>query len=615
MHFRTFLAASAASLSLACALATPVAAQETTSTIRGTVTNGGAPVADATVTLEHVPTGTVTTVKTGSDGTFGASGLRVGGPFTVKVSGTSLKVATVTDVYTVVGQTFSLPIELGDDAMAAGQGDIVVTASRIRGAGNLSAGPVNVLTADQISKIASVNRDIRDIAARDPFATLDTSQSTGRQVSFAGQNPRFNRFTVDGVPITDSFGLNPDALPSRRGPVPLDSIGQFETKVAPYDIREGFFQGGVSNAILRSGTNSFQGTAFYTFSSDELTGKKTAPFITNPAGVIVQPNFTSRDFGAEISGPIIKDKVFFMIAAERVRAATPVPYGTIEDNAGVPVTGLTNALLNQITQLAQSRYGFNPGGIVRSNGDKDDRVVGKLDINLSDTQRVSVTGLYTKDSIVALTNTGNATLSTESNAYTKPNTLKAGIVNWNADWSDKFSTEARALYKTYDSGQFPLLGRTAQFTVCAQPLADATSASTGTAVQTVCPVGTPQVVLGAGGPSQTNLLKIRTWGGSLSAKLKAGDHSFRLLGEWNHTKSFNAFVNPSAGSFYFDSIQALQNGVAQSYTYNNAASLNPTDAAVNFSYDAYTFGLQDDWRVNSALTINAGVRYDLFGTS
>ena len=615
MHFRVFLAASAASISLACTLAAPAAAQETTAAIRGEVTNAGAAVTGATVTIEHVPTGAVTTVTTGSDGTFSAAGLRPGGPFTVKVSGGNAPEATVTDVYTSVGQTFALPIDLSSAELAGGGNEIVVTATRIRGAGNLSAGPVNVVTADQISKIASVNRDIRDLAARNPFATLDTSQSTGRQVSFAGQNPRFNRFTVDGVPITDSFGLNPDALPSRRGPVPLDSIGQFETKVAPYDIREGFFQGGVSNAILRSGTNKFQGTAFYTYSADELTGKKTAPYITNLTGVIPQPNFTSRDFGAEISGPIIKDKLFFMIAAERVRAASPVPYGTVDDNGGIPVTNLTSATLSQIQQIAQSKYNYAAGGIVRTNGDKDDRIVGKLDANLSDTQRVSLTGLYTKDSIIALTNTGSATLSTESNAYLKPNKMKAGVLSWNADWSDKFSTEARALYKTYDSGQFPLFGRSAQFTICAQQNADALTASTGTSTQTVCPVGTPQVVLGAGGPSQTNELRIRTWGGSLSARLKAGDHSFRLLGEWNHTQSFNAFVNPSAGAYYFDSIQSLSNGVAQSYSYNNAPSLNPADAAVNFAYDGFTFGAQDDWRVGDMLTVNAGVRYDVFGTA
>ncbi len=617
MHFRHFLAASAASISLACGLAAPVAAQETSAAIRGEVTNGGVPVAGATVTVEHVPSGTVSTVTTGNDGSFAASGLRPGGPYSVKVASANAREATVTDVYTSVGQTFALPIDLGSEELAGGGNEIIVTATRIRGAGNLSAGPVNVVSAEQISRIASVNRDIRDLAARDPFATLDTSSTQGRQVSFAGQNPRFNRFTVDGVPITDSFGLNPDALPSRRGPVPLDSIGQFETKVAPFDIREGFFQGGVSNAVLRSGTNAFQGTAFYTFSADELIGRKTKPYILNPTGTIVQPNFASRDFGAQVSGPIIKDRLFFMIAAERVRASRPVAFGTQQDNAGTPVIGATSADLETITGIAKSRYGFDPGSILRGDGDQDDRLVGKLDANLSSTQRVSLTGLYTKDSLKVSTTTGTRDLGLESNAYIKPNKLRAGILNWNADWSDRFSTEVRALYKAYDSGQFPLMGRTAQFSVCADPaLAPVrTGGATTTNASLVCPTGTPQFVMGAGGPSQSNVLKIRTWGGSVSAKLKAGDHNFNALAEWNHTKSFNLFVNPSAGTYYFDSIDDFRGGNAQTFTYNNAASLNPDDAAVNFAYDAFTFGIQDDWRVTPTFTVMAGLRYDLFGTA
>ncbi|MDE2411055.1 MAG: carboxypeptidase regulatory-like domain-containing protein [Sphingomonadales bacterium] len=620
MQLKFFLAASAASLSLACGMvAAPAMAQETTSTISGSVTNAGAPVGGAQVTITHVPSGTVANVVTAADGTFTAAGLRPGGPYEVRVAGTGISGATVTDVYTSVGQTFSLPIDIASTDGGAQGAEIVVQASRIRGAGNLSAGPVNVVTAADISKIASVNRDIRDIAARDPFATLDTSQTTGRQVSFAGQNPRFNRFTVDGVPITDSFGLNPDALPSRRGPVPLDSIGQFETKVAPYDIREGFFQGGVSNAVLKSGTNEFHATGFYTFSSDELTGKKTKPYpLVNPTGVVAVPNFTSRDFGLTVSGPIIRDKLFFMVSAERVRAALPVQPGTAEDNAGTPVTGATNATLATIQSISKSKYGFDPGGILRTNGDKDDRVVGKLDANLSDTQRVSLTGLYTKDSLIVNTTSGNRDLGLESNAYIKPNKLRAGILNWNASWSDNFSTEARALYKAYDSGQFPLMGRTAQFSVCGAATSDRpapSSTNNATTVATSCPTGTPQYVLGSGGPSQSNVLQIRTWGGSLSARLKAGDHNFRLLGEWNHTKTFNMFVNPSAGTYYFDSVADFQNGTAQSFSYNNAGSLDPMDAAANFSYDAFTFGLQDDWRVNDMLTVAAGVRYDVFGTS
>lgn len=615
MQFRFFLAASVASLSLATAISTPAFAQETSSSMRGTVTDAGTAVAGATVTITHEPTGTVTNVTTDNEGVFNAAGLRPGGPFTVTIAAPGHPGASITDVYTVVGQTFALPIDLGSADLASTGGDvIVVTASRIEGARSLSAGPTTVLTTQDISKVASVNRDIRDLMRRDPFATLDTSQNTGRQVTFAGQNPRFNRFTIDGVPITDSFGLNPDALPSRRGPVPLDSIGQFETKVAPYDIREGFFQGGVINAILRSGTNEFQGTAFFTYSADELVGKKTKPYGANTTGVIVQPNFSSKDFGAELSGPIIKDKVFFMIAAERVRASLPVPFGTIEDNAGTPVVGLTNAALAQIQSISQSRYSYNPGGILRTNEDKDDRVVGKIDANISETQRLSLTGLYTKDSQIVGTTTSTSSLGLESNAYVKPNELWAGIAQLNSQWSDNFSTEIRGLYKSYDSGQFPVLGRTAQFTVCTAPTSDrTTNGATSTNNSLACPANVPTVVLGAGGPSQSNVLRVRQWGGSIAARLTAGDHNFRALGEITHTKSFNLFVNPSAGTYYFDSIADFQAGTAQTFTYNNAASLNPDDAAANFRYSVYTFGLQDDWRVNDMLSLSLGVRYDLFG--
>ncbi|KAJ8138397.1 hypothetical protein OY671_008390, partial [Metschnikowia pulcherrima] len=269
-----------------------------------------------------------------------------------------------------------------------------------------------------------------------------------------------------------------------------------------------------------------------------------------------------------------------------------------------------------IQSIAKTKYSFDPGGISKTDGDKDDRIVGRLDANLSETQRVSSTGSYTKDSSIVNTTTGNTNLGLSSNAYTKPNKSRAGISNWNADWSEKFSTEFRALYKAYDSGQFPSMGRTAQFAICADPnTPNRTGDPTKTNFSSSCPSGTPQYIIGSGGPSQSNVLQVRTWGGSISAKSRAGDHNFRSSGEWNHTKTFNSFVNPSAGSYYFDSIADFRNGNAQSFSYNNAGTSNPNDAAANFSYDTYAFGSQDDWRVNKMSSVTAGSRYDVYGTS
>ncbi|HWI86070.1 MAG TPA: carboxypeptidase regulatory-like domain-containing protein [Sphingomonas sp.] len=593
------------------ALATSaVYAQETTSTIQGTVTANGQPVPNATVRVTHVPSGTVSVATTRADGNFAAYGLRVGGPYQVAVSASGFADYQATDINTDVGQPFSLPVELEP----AGQ-EVVITASRVRGARIVSAGPATVLNADQISQVASINRDIRDLMRRDPFANIDKSSATAA-VSFAGQNPRFNRFTIDGVPITDSFGLNPDGLPSRRGPVPLDAIGQFETKVAPYDIREGNFQGGVVNAILKSGTNEFHGTGFYSYTDDSLVGKKTKPFLGGKAdGSVTVPKFKNRDFGAEISGPIIKDRLFFMIAAERVRAATPYPYGTVEDNGGVPVTNLTNAQLTQITGIAKSKYSYDAGGIVRNNGDQDDRIVGRIDANISETQRFSLTGIYTKDQLISLTNTGTATLSLGSNSYVKPNKVYAGIAQLNSDWGGGFSTEVRGLYKQYDSGQIPIGKTASQATVCTAATSDRAGAgATDTFNQaTSCPTNVAQIALGTGGPSQANELHIKTYGGSVVARLAAGDHNFRALFETQYTKSLNVFVNGALGTYYFDSIADFQAGNAQTFSYTNSPTLDPNNAAAKFNYSTYTFGLQDNWRVNGMLNLSYGLRYDLYG--
>lgn len=159
----------------AAALIAPYAihAQETTSIIRGNVTQNGAPVAGATVVATDTRTGTRSSTTTDSAGSFNFSGLTTGGPYSVEVTSPAGN-QTVTDIYTVVQQPFDLPIDLarGDDTSA-----IVVTATSIRGAGVKSDGPQTVLGSREIAQVASVNRDIRDVQRRDPFANLDLSNS------------------------------------------------------------------------------------------------------------------------------------------------------------------------------------------------------------------------------------------------------------------------------------------------------------------------------------------------------------------------------------------------------------------------------------------------------
>jgi hypothetical protein len=601
------------------ALIVPAAAyaQETTSTIRGTVTQDGAGVAGAEVVVTNTSTGARATATTGDDGGFNLPGLQPGGPYSVAVT-SPLGNTTVTDIFLVVGQPFNVPVQLAADTTA----DIVVTASTIRGAGSVAAGPQTVLTQEQISRVASVNRDIRDLARRDPFARIEDTAGGGRSISFAGINPRFNRFSIDGVIVSDNFGLNPDANPTRRGPIPFDSIGQFSVSVAPYDIRQGNFTGGAIDAVLLSGTNEFKGTGFYSYNSDELRGNRIG---SNRSNI----DFESKTYGATLSGPIIKDKLFFMVSGERNTEGNPISAG-IAGEGGVGVPGLTRAQVTQVQQIAQQTYGFATGDVLRQSNDKDEKIVGKLVWNVNDDHRLTMSYInaFNTTQFNQNVNTGNSSpsLGLESNGYALTELLRAGIAQLNSNWTDNFSTEARFLYKSYERGQTALLGTDfAQFAVCLDPTS-ATIPGGGanpqpTILNNCAPTGsnpvsaaTPRVFFGPDSSRQSNEFFTDTYAGSIVGRLNIGNHNLRLLAEYNQVRIFNLFLQNTTGNYYFDSLADFQARRASSVTFQRPSSGNVNDAAADFKYEQWTVGVQDDWAVTDRFNVYAGARFDLYGS-
>jgi hypothetical protein len=595
----------------AIALIAPMAAsaQETTSTIRGTVTNAGTPVAGATVVATDVASGTRAETSTDAGGGYSLAGLRPGGPFTVVVT-SPLGNKTVTDIFTVVQQAYTLPVDLGattDTAATAGE-EIVVTASSIRGAGTRSNGPQTVLTQADIQKVASVNRDVRDIVRRDPFATLDLSNAgeRGGAVSIAGVNPRFNRFTINGVQVGDNFGLNQDSSPTGRGPVPFDALAQVSVAAANYDFRQGNYQGGAIDTVLLSGNNEFHGTGFYSLNTDELQGKKSDG--TN----FVVPNFKSETYGATLRGPLVKDTLFFMVSAER--NTDPRPFATQVSQ----VPGLTGAQITSVIGTANSTYNYDPGGVLTINNRKDEKIVGRLDWNITNGQRLSVSYINAYDALDSQNNTSTGTSPSyglESNAYSLTELLRAGIVQLNSDWTDNFSTEARGIYKTYKRGQEPLLGRGfAQFRVCTDTATagSLTACTTGATSPTVT-TGSAIVAFGPDNNRQTNELNTSTYGGSFLSRLRLNDHEFKMLVEFNQNSTFNNFVPNSLGNYYFDSLADYQARRADQLTVAVPISTAENGAASDFHYDQWTFGMQDDWQVSNALQFSYGFRWDLYG--
>ncbi len=591
-------------LGATAALIMPVAAlhaQDTTSTIRGDVTQGGAPVAGAEVVITNVPSGTTSTVTTGADGSFNAAGLRVGGPYTVRVTAPGADAVEVTDIFLTAGQPFRIPVEIGSADEA-----IVVTASRT-GAREQSQGPITTLTREEIEGVASVTRDIRDIARRDPFANIDPSNS--RTIEIAGQNGRLNRFSVDGVQFSDDFGLNNGGLPTSRGPVPFDAIEQLSVKVAPFDIEEGDFQGGSINVVLRSGGNRFTGSAFYTFLNDDLTGDSIKG---NP----VLLDFKSEQYGGFLSGPIIKDKLFFAVSYEKLKESDPVDEGPTGLGFAAEIPRLSEAQVNQISSIAQSRYGFDTLGIGRTNSEQDEKLSAKIDWNVTDDHRVSLTYIrnkgsqqFTQNNVVSTT---GPTFGFRSNGYELQEEINSGAFQLNSTWSDRLSSELRVSYRDYNRDQTPFGGRDiAQFEVCLDP----TSVNAGNNSLTTCgstATSNPRVFFGPDISRQSNDLNTENLSVDFDLTYQAGAHTIKGLFGYTETDVFNLFLQRSLGDYYFDSIADFQAGNANRVRIGGTPSGDVNDAAAQFSTQTFTFGIQDDIDVTDLLQVSIGARYDLF---
>ncbi|WP_086738685.1 TonB-dependent receptor [Erythrobacter colymbi] len=593
MKLKYLLAASIVSLAATTTIATPAFAQETTSSVRGDVVDqSGNPVIGATVVVTHVPSGTTSTQTTDGEGGFNAAGLRLGGPFTVEVSAPGFETVTQEIGFLTAGQAQRISVALAEEGQT-----IVVTGTRTRSAITLSTGAATTLNARDIAGIANVNRDIRNLAARDPLVSIDP---TNNSISIAGQNNRFNRFTVDGVAFGDPFGLEAGGLVSGRGPIPIDAIGEFSVETAPVDIQQGFFAGGAINAQLKSGGNrfTFLGAAFY--QDDSLRGTKSRNF--NRVGA-----FESQIYTAQVTGPIIKDKLFFSVTYERTRDTVPADVAPSQLN-------ITDAQLTQINDIAKNVYNFDTGGVPTDVVESDDKLVTKLDWNIADGHRLTATYIWNESSALAgQTGTGqitatNPTFFLLSNNYTLGAKNHFGIIQSNNQWSDSFSTQLRVSYADYVRLQVPVGGNRdfGEFLVCLDP----TSAGSTTA----CTPGTRQLRFGPDFSRQANELDSQSLAIEFAATLKLNNHSVKFIAERRRQDVRNLFAQGVSGTFYFDSVADLQARRANQVTVASPLRGGIETVTADFQNNSWTFGIMDTIDVTDNLTVVAGMRYDLFDT-
>jgi hypothetical protein len=571
-----------------------VQAQETTSAIRGAIVNEQSkPIAGATVTVIHTPSGTRMVQTSGANGEFNATGLRLGGPYSITVEAPGYDAATDTLDGLVAGTPQRVEVMLA----SAGR-TITVTAARQRSAITIGTGAATVLTARDIAGVANVNRDIRNLAARDPLVNIDPTN--GGAISIAGQNNRFNRFTVDGVAFGDPFGLEAGGLVSTRGPVPLDAIGEFSVEVAPVDIRQGFFQGGAINTQLKSGSNRFTAMGGAYYNSDKLRGD-------NARGVLRIGNFESQIYTAQITGPIIKDRLFFAVTYERTRDTVPAAIAPSQLN-------ITDGQITQIGQIANSVYGFDTLGVASDIIEKDDKLIAKFDLNIADGHRAAFTYVYNEGLVLAgqtgvgALNATNPNFQLLSNNYNQGATNHFGIFELNDQWTDNFSTQVRVSYADYTRLQQPVGGNTSlgEFRTCLEP--------TTTTPSNTCPAGTRQLTFGPDISRQANELESQSLNIEFNATLKMNNHTLKAVVERRTQDIRNLFAQRTSGAWYFDSIADLQGRQANELDIAVPLRGGIDTVTAQFQNNSWTFGLQDTIDLGDNFTLIAGFRYDLFDT-
>ena len=230
-------------------------AQVTTSSINGKVVADGEEVIGATVTAKHVPSGTVYNAVTNIHGRYTIQGMRVGGPYEVTISYLGFKTEEIKNVQLALGEASTFNVTMQEDSKVLGE--VVVTGKQTIGGSGASTN----FSLQQIENAPTVNRNIYDVAKLSPL--VNVSKYGG--ISIAGTNNRYNSFQIDGVVSNDVFGLSSDGTNGSQAggnPISMDAIEQVQVVASPFDVRQSGFTGGAINAITKSGTTKFTGTAF-----------------------------------------------------------------------------------------------------------------------------------------------------------------------------------------------------------------------------------------------------------------------------------------------------------------------------------------------------------------
>ncbi|HRM12195.1 MAG TPA: carboxypeptidase regulatory-like domain-containing protein [Flavobacterium sp.] len=540
----------------------------------------------ASILAVHTPSGTRYSASTDGTGNFSISNMRVGGPYKITITFVGFSDFSENEVYLQLGENKTFKIVLAEQSNELQE--VVVKAVRDNTFNSQRTGAQTVINSDKIKALPSLSRNIADFARLTPQAQLRGDDI----LSIGGQNNRFNAIYIDGAVSNDVFGLAANGTNGGQtgvSPISVDAIEQFQVSVAPYDVKLSGFAGGAISAITRSGTNNFEGSAYF-LNRDESLAAKTPPSLAGTNGRQKLADFSAQTYGVRAGGAIVKDKLFYFINYERQDNETPQPFDVST------YLGPSGSRIGELrTKLAT--YGYDAG--VFDNNVRtlvSDKLIAKLDWNINDNHKLSLKHSYvTADELSPSRSSANA-INFVNGSQTFKSVTNSTALELNSRFGNKFSNNLVVAFTNVDDDRNPAGNPF--------PTVRINDGSTRNNIN-----------FGAEGFSTANLLEQRVLTITDNFEINVGKNKITIGTHNEFSQSKNVFFGNNFGSYTFRSLDDfLLDRKPITFVMNYSLIGGEGDGslgAAEFGTKQFGFYVQNEMRLTDNFKLSYGIRVDV----
>lgn len=556
--------------------------QATNATVKGKIIDaGGLPLMGATIIVKNTATGFTSGTTTNETGNYKIQQLPLGGPYSVTAKFLGFQDAVKKGFMLNLNDAISLDFILQESSTSLSE-IVISTNSIVKRIQQVGAS--TKIGAGQIKNLPSEGRNFTRLTSLSPL-------QGGGSINLGGQRRTSTNVTIDGVNFRNTL----TAGEIGRGPYTIsqEAIREFEVSTNDYDVTQGRQGGGSITSVTKSGTNNFEGSAFFYHRADDLQSQYTIQ------GQKRNADFYNSQSGLSIGGPIIEDKLHFFLVYERQDAGDPQFIANIESDDDANRLGISEGNLNRFLQIGRDKYGVSNSQQIG----QFDRVTEannlffRLDWQINDKHRLTFRNLYNKwDNPFSVSDNSNIEIAESfSNFVSKENSMFLSL---------------RSVFTPSVTNEFKVQYQRAERIF--SPNSELPSQNIPRAivqVESVLPNGkTSNRSVQLGGQRYTPET-------NLENQIQISNTTYLTKGKFNFTFGTDNMItaletqlsNEQNGRFFFDSLDDFDN--LNPSRFAREVPLQGSTLVKQTVLDLSVFG-QVEFDINPNLNFSAGVRYD-----